>query len=308
MRPTIPRRIYNYFLNHWILSAIVLTISGHWFVIMRIAGKNLHLIDSQEKMTILAHLITWPLFLLSLAFALLKTAADKYNEQAKNKGGFILQRMLDSVNAVTSKKMRRFCEFIKLNKGKKDLKPFGDITQPKRQIESILDNIQVTLSEIFGINRDEIGLSILYKSDTSDDWDWLFAVNTTNDLDQKILISNPHTAARQIIDGKTTSLFYPDKRVGIQKREYVSGPKDESFDNVGSVLCREISIGNSKKCLSAILSITTYGKQLCDQDDTDAKHKIENIIIPTFESRIQLELALLYIKEVLSPKCLACPA
>lgn len=308
MRPTVPRRLHNYFVEHWVLSTLVLTISSYWFVIMRLAGKDLNLIDDQNKMTVLAHVITWPLFAISFSFALLKTVADKYNEQAKNRGGFILQRMLDSVNAVTSKKMRRFCEFILINHDRKDSKPFVDITQPKRQIESLLDNIQVTLSEIFGINRDEIGISILYKPDSVNEWSWMYSVNTMHDLDLQTIIKDDHTTARQIIDGRFSSLFYPDKRIGIQDSKYVPGSKDKTFDNIGSVLCRDISIGDSQKYLRAVLSVTTYGKQLCEQNDIDAINKIENIIIPTFESRIQLEMALLYIKEILSPKCLACPA
>lgn len=305
-RPTLPRKLYNYFVAHWVLSAFVLTISSHWFVIMRIAGKDLSLIDEQGRMTILSHVITWPLFVLSITFALIKTASDKYNEEAKNRGGFILQRMLDSVNAVTSKKMQRFFEFIDANVGKPDIKPFSDITQPRRQIESLLDNIQVTLSEIFGINRDEIGFSILYKPATKPNWEWLYSMNTIHDLDIATLTTNPCTSAKQIIDGKTTSIFFPDKRIGIKEKQYLPGPKDESFENIGSILCRDISIGE-KKHLRAILSITTYGKQLCAHNDKDAINKIENIIIPAFETRIQLELSLFYIKEILSPKCIACP-
>lgn len=277
---------------------------------MRIAGKDLNLIDPQGNMTPVAHYITWPLFTLSIAFALIKTASDKYNEEAKNRGGYILQRILDSVNAVTSKKMDRFFQFIDCNVGRQDLKPFNDITQPRRQIESLLDNVQVALSEIFGMNRDSIGISILYKANSARDWEWLCSMNTTHDLDLDlaILVQNPNTAARQVIDRKTSSLFLPDKKIGILNQQYIAGPKDAQFGNIGSVLCRDLTVGHTANHLRAILSITTYGKQLCEQADLDAIMKIENIIIPTFETRIQLELALLYIKEVLSPKCMACPA
>jgi hypothetical protein len=300
------RRVYDYFLKHWIFSAIILTISAHWFLLLQLGGKGLDLIEADGTLSKLGHFITWPVFILSVVFAVLKTAADKYNEEGKNRGGFILRRILDCVNSVTAKKMRRFGDYIAENHAKEGLSPFRDITKPREQITSILDNIQVALSEIFGMDRDQIGLSILFSPNGNDQWSFLEAVNTTHDLDLQTLISNPATTARQIIDGKHTAPFFPNKQTAAKEQQYVPGPKDKTFNTVGSVLCRDISLPGEDHFFRAILSITTYGKQLCEDADADARHKIENIVIPTFESRLQLELGLLYMKEQMSPKCLTC--
>ena len=83
----------------------------------------------------------------------------------------------------------------------------------------------------------------------------------------------------------------------MKSPQYVPGLKDRSFGTIGSVLCCDLSIGKPDRCVHAVLSITTYGKQLCDKDDARASHKIENFIVPTFEKRLKTELALLYVKE-----------
>lgn len=300
----LPRTLYDYFIKRWFLSTLLLTISTHWFVLLKIFGKGWGLIDTTGKLTPFAHWITWPLFGISVCFALLKTAADKYNEEGKNNAQYILERIIENVNAATSAKIRRFITYIKENYNKTTAPNFHDIAQPRLHIENLLENIQITLSRIFGINRDDIGLSIIYKFHTEDPWSWLMTINTAQDVWLGNIVKNPSTTVKQLLDENLNlkSLFFPDKKIGAEKHQYLPGPKDKSFGIVGSILCRDISIGCEHKFVRAILSISTYGKQLCRHNDRDAISKIENLIIPTFERRLRRELALLYIKEVMFPK------
>ena len=128
--------------------------------------------------------------------------------------------------------MKRFCDFISAHNMENNLAVFHEITKPRKQIESLLDNIQVTLSEIFHIERDNIGLSVLYKPNMSETWEFIESVNTINDLDLTTLVTNPNTTARQIIDKKNTSLLFPDKKIAAHENKYIPGPKDESYNNI----------------------------------------------------------------------------
>lgn len=299
--PTLRRRIYDFFLKHWVVSALLLTSAAHWFIFLRFAGSTLGFIGADGQLTTKGHWITWPLFFASVICALLKTFADKYNEEAKTRGGFILQRLLECVNAVTRKKLQRFCDFIQ-HPPQSNTSTFLEITQPRIQIQSILENIQVALSEIFGISRDRIGLSLLYSFGDSAKWDFLESVNISQDLDSTTLLANPDTTLRQVLDGHTRTVFYPNKRIAAAQNKYLPGPMDKSFNIVGSIICRNISITKDHPYLKAVLSITTYGKQLCHELDADAVNKIENIILPVFDTRLQLELALLFIREAIHPQ------
>ncbi|NOZ84152.1 MAG: hypothetical protein GXP60_05005 [Epsilonproteobacteria bacterium] len=299
------RKIYKFFTQKWFLTAFILTSASHWFVFLKIMGKDVGLIKEDGSLTLLANIITWPLFTVSLLFALLKSAADRYNNQVINKGHFILERILQSANNITTRKMLRFWNFIKEHYDKKDITPFKDITQPKEQINAILDNLQVTLSEVFGINRNDINITIIYKLD-SEDWDWFYIMNGGDHLDLKTLVNNQSTTIWRIINGERSSIFFADKREGVNKNMYLPDKKDQRYDNIGSILCRDISIGTDRKFVKATLSISTYGKQFCKINDKEAKKKIENLIIDPFVKRLQLEFALHFIKHCMNNKCLIC--
>ena len=61
-----------------------------------------------------------------------------------------------------------------------------------------------------------------------------------------------------------------------------------------------------KNHLNAVLSVSTYGMKLCNENDEDAEIKIKTIVMPCFENEIKLELALYYIKDIMDTKCSYC--
>ena len=190
---SIPRKIYNFFLKHWLVSVLILTLPSYYLILLTTLGKNLDLVEPSGLISAKGEIIFWPLFFVSITFAILKTYSDKYNEQIKYNGQYVLQKMISSVNAIKTKKLERFNSYIADNHGKNNLDPFDEITQPKRQIASILENIQICLSEIFDINRDDIGLSIIYKFDTLPNakFRYLHTMNISNDLTLNELTTNP---------------------------------------------------------------------------------------------------------------------
>ncbi len=296
------RKIYDFLIEYWFVSAFISTAPAWWFTFVEIFGGNFGFIVD-GKLTPSALKVFEPLFVISFLFTLLMSLADRYNERAKKAGQNILNIMLESVNAIKHAKLRRFTRYIDANHNQQNLNPFFDITQPQTQIESVLENIRIALSQIFDIGRDDISLSIIYKTDKNPNWKWLSTMNIETDLELQELTTNPYTSVKQIIDGHADLIFFPDKRVGVQQNQYVGGRKDQSHGGRGSVLCKDISLETNTKCIQAILSVATYGLQLCKTNDADAIHKITGILLPSFERRIQLELALLYIKEVMtSPK------
>ena len=282
IRMTLPRRIYNYFIRHWIISSLLMTVPAYWFIFIESQGKNIGLIDNQGAFTNLALTIFWVLFALSFVYSFLKSASDKYDEDGKKSGQIVLGKMLEGINTAKQRKLRRYNNYIEDNFGNKSVSAFTEIEDPADQIASILENIQISLSEIFGIRRDDIGLSIIYRYNFDEEWGWLCTINIENDLRLDGLINNENTSARQIIDGKESHIFFPDKNIGFENRKYVQGKKDKSYNGVGSIICRDISIRNSHVFVQAVLSITTYGQQLCETSDNEAIMKIEQVLLPCF--------------------------
>jgi hypothetical protein len=295
-RESFPRRVYNYFQKHYLLSALAATLPGWFSIAIRLKGDALGL-TSNNALTTFGEAWFWSLFGVAFTFSAAKFGADKYDSEAKIDGQFLYQKVMDGVNSVTRAKLQRFEGFIRDDKNRQPGSPFEQITQPKQQIDKILENIQITLSEVSGIARDEIGLSIVCKAGDATEWRWLSKINVENDLNLHALVGNPCSSARQIIDGKTSSLFYGDKSVAVDNKEYVRGPRDDSYSTLGSIIARDVSIrSETQTYLHAVLSISTHGKQLCEQGNLSTQKKICEFILPAFESRLRLEMCLYYIK------------
>jgi hypothetical protein len=292
------RRLYDYFVEHWVISSLISTVPIFLFLFVQIFGNNVGIIN-QGTLTPSASLILYPIFFVSAVFSWLMAVADRYDEKAKKDGQFIYSLLLDCVNNIKETKLRRFTNYINANKTRRGINPFFEITQPRDQLESVLENIRIALSKMADITRDNIGLSIMYKTDENASWKWLHRINIGNDLSLDNLINNPSSAVRQIIDKKTGLIFFPDKRVGLEHNAYILGDKDKASNNIGSIICKDISV-NTDNCIQAILCITSYGCQLCDSKDFETREKIIQVLLPVFERRIQLEVALLYIKEVIA--------
>jgi hypothetical protein len=298
-----PRRLYNFFQNHWIASALIATLPGWFSIAVRLKGQSFGFTTKEGVLTALGDVLFWGIPGSTFLFTLAKFGADKYDSNAKIDGHILYQKVMDGVNSVTRAKLQRFEGFIRESAGSKlSISPFERITQPQQQLDKILENLQITLSQVTDINRDAIGLSIIAKADEDTEWSWISKVNIENDLDLKTLISNPCSSARQVIDRKTSSLFHGDKAVAEQKREYVYGPRDDSYATPGSIVVRDVSIRSETHLfLHAILSISTNGKQLCEEGNRNTQKKICEFILPAFESRLRLELSLYYIKHRMWP-------
>ena len=297
-----PRAFYDWFNRHWVISGLIITASAYWFVVLRYLGESMKMVvTDKNELTGLGHWVTWPIIFASAMFSFAKSKADNYNETVKTNGQLLLDKMLQSVNAITRRKYRNYEDYINNSKMHSGARPFGVIAQPRSQLEALLEEVAATLSAIFGISRDAIAVSVMGKIDEQP-WTWLATVNISNQglIDQ--ITENPCSTARQIIDRKASVLFFPDKSDGDSSKQYFFNQRDGQTKKVGSILCKDISVPG----LRSILSVSTYGMQFCEKGDAEAEEKIQNLLVSTYEIRLQLELALLHIKEHMSPKCMTC--
>lgn len=302
------RKLYDFFNKHWLVSALIASMSGAWFSIVKFI-KPPFIVDAADNLTLLGHWVTWPVFGVSVFFIVMKSYGDRRNELLKTSGYVVSSTLLQCVNSVTKYKLDRFYEFIRQNYSNQEALPFKEITQPKKQIRSILEYIQVALSEIFGIDRDDITLCVLYKDSENADWAFLERINVSSSLGVRELTTNRRSTFYRLMHSEGGSVFYPSKVDAINRSEYLPSPKDSVYNNIGSVFVCDISMKNDSgkdDVFSAVLCVSTFGKQLCDEKDDDAITKIKTKIIPVFESRIRLEMALLFIKEGLLSRCTEC--
>lgn len=266
------------------MSALVVTVPTWFFAVLQFKGQALGLLTPEGALTSLANKCFWGSFAFSCVYATFKSRADFTDRLRKKSGQDVLQTLLECTNNITIVNLNSCLEWIK--KHPSGVTHICDVCQPHIQLKHMLDEVEIALSSLFGLPRGDIGLSILFL-DSRDQWEFFCAKSIDNDLDIDSIIKKPNSTINYLITTCAHSVFFPDKRIGISENRYIPGARDRENDNVGSIICRDISVHSHK----AILSITTYGKQLCDQDDIETKSKIETAIIPPFEVRIKLALA-----------------
>ncbi len=293
------RRTYDFLVEHRLLSTFIATIPGWFFSLVELLGKTLGWVDNTGEYTPWVSWILGFLFIFSIIYNFLYSYSTQYDKLAKQSTQSFLAIMIDCVNEIKLAKVSRFAKYIDRHKGRSGQSPFAEITQPREQIDSILRNFQTALSSITGIRRGNIGLSIIAKT-KDDEWQWLAHLGNEDDLPLSEIINNPNSTIHPVITGATDLVFIPNKSKGQKEGKYVTSKRDVSPSGNGSILCKNLSIGTNQNYISAILSISTYGFQLCLEDDLDAQANIIGTILPTFERRLQLELSLLYIKEVMA--------
>jgi len=299
------RLIYDFLIDHWVLSTILFNLVPIGFILIQYYGVYLKIYTIDNSLTKLGIYTTSSMIILHLLVVFIKSLSDNHEKFSKEHGYEVLSNLDQSIDSVVLSKNERFLNYI--HSRKDDSIAFKSITQPKDQIDQIIKKMQELLSSIFGIEEEMISISIIYRIDENDTWDWFKTFNIEGGLTLNQLLTNPNSTVRNIIDNRHIIVFYPDKKLAIKKKVYVPGMLDDRYDNVGSLYCEKINVTkNDITYMEAILTITTFNKQFCDEKDEYSIHKIQHAIMRRFILRLKLELSLFYIKEVMATKCKDC--
>lgn len=286
-------KVHDWSLRHWIYSTLLSTLPAIWFTVMQISGKQLKLINNEGEVHGFSLIFFWILILVSFFYSLVLAYKESDKARKMINAHILLDKVGSSIDKVCAKKTERFIDYIRQNSKKTITSPFHEITKPKIQVDILIDELNLCLSEILGMKRNEIGISIIYKKDGDRKWEWLHKIHLSNKTNIRDITDDPSSTARQIIDGKSRYLLIPSKSKAISDGSY----KSKSNDTPGSIICRDISVEfDGHKYLNAILSITTYGKEICNADTLEIVKENLNVLLTSFETRLKLELSLLYIK------------
>lgn len=287
------RLIYTYFSQRWITSVFIATVPGFFFLFTQIAGKTLGLVTSDGTLATGFDFIFYFLFIISFIFAFLKSAGDTYNIKVESRAGELRRELLESANKIALLKMRKYRDFITSNPQRNN--PLHDTTNQIDHITVILEEMRSLIAKTAHISLDDIGVSLIIKESKDTSWKCFYKVNTENDLRINQVVNNHNSTAYQVINKNTATMFYADKKQGIEEENYIPCPRDEPSGNIGSIICRDISVGDDNINIGAVLCISTYNQYLCSRKDNDARIKFTERILPTFEHRIRLELAAYFI-------------
>lgn len=291
------KKIYEFITKHWILSTILSSSPAIMFSIIELMGIQLNLVNSDGTMKTLTIIIFWVSIIISIFFNLFKAYQSNKNDIQNINGHKLLQKVISSTNSIFEKKIDNLKDYIDDFYDKNFCKnPYWIINQPKYNIKSIIDEINVCLSDVIGIKRECIGVSLIHKFSTDNVWKRDFSKNLSG-TEIEELIKDPNSTINYMFNNKKDRVFEADKFIAERNGHYILSKRDRSSETPGSIMLYDISYcTNGKKYILAALCITTYGIKICNQNDNEILEKL-NIIIEPFKTKLNLELLNLFIRE-----------
>lgn len=200
--------------------------------------------------------------------------------------------MIGFFNELVKKKRDRF------NNKAKSLKPNGDIfktiTQPKDQLEYVLDGTKRLLINGFGIDPKSIGITIVQGNLKDSRWWYEFQCDS----------QKQHTKPKDLMSGQSTakhcfdsgdSIFIPDIRKGIKEGVFFESDRSKK-GGVGSIFCKPVRVNVGGLEYVYIFTIAVFGEFLCTPYDEEECRACEKIMDEVAD-RVELELYLHSIKQ-----------
>lgn len=294
---SIVRRLYEYFNKHWFLSFIISSIPAIITTLITLFPERY-----QEAVNSCPFLEIVLLILLSISavFTLSKLYFSTKESFADRGRLSVYKTLIQSIISFENQNTQELKKLIFQNRYKSSLtysgkepSPFLNATSrlhPVHKIEIFLKKVIEVLSTVFGIDQNNISVSLIYKPKEKDSWSVISELNIYDDeisLDE--LMKNPQSSYMQVLSQKGGSLLYIDKKEAISAQKYV--PSDHEQDNqiCGSIYCKNLSIyDNDKISVGFVLAIATRGMQFGNDDEYSKNLCLE--IFRFIESVIQNEL------------------
>lgn len=277
------------FLGHPALGVLIPPIIGLYYGALDIWGDDWTWISDKKELhefifTLLASFTILILFLKAISEAAKGEVDKQYTK--------LMESMLLLFNTLVKKKRDRF-----FNKAK-HLKPNGDvfklITQPKDQLEHVLDGTKNFLINGLGVDTKNIGITIIQGSPQNDKWWYELKCDT----------QKQHTKAKELMTGKSTaayciesgdSIFIPDIRKGIKEGVFIESERSSKTD-IGSIFCKPVRITVNNIEYVYIFTIAVFGQNLCAPYDEEECRACEKIL-DEIADRVELELYLHSMKQ-----------
>lgn len=294
------RNTYEWLNLHWRFSAFLSTIPGLWFIFIELLAQNIVLFrDEDGKLTQFGISLSIAIFVVFAVYSFLKAFGDNYIVYTRLEGQKVLGTLFQALSVNVIRKYGEYQDYIE-RATRKRRNPLRRVEKPQSQITNLAFSIQSSFSRLFDIPEDQISVSIAIKSPGTGHWEWFRRINADNDSSLEELLANPTSSFFQIVNHIKSYVFYPRKVDGENAREYFPSPLDQQYDLIGSIICRDVSVESRNRCLEGVLSVSTYGVEICDPDDEETIQKINTLVLPGFENLLRLELAIHYINTTLT--------
>jgi hypothetical protein len=271
------------------MSIVVPPLVGLYYGTLDIWGNDWSIIkDHKETHELVFSMVAT----LTIIILFVKGISEQFKGSVQKKYQNLLESIVVFFNDLVKKKKDRFYQKAKEVKPTNDI--FKIITQPKDQLDFVLDGTKKLLKNGFDIESKNVAITIIQGIPSEDKWWYEFKCDS----------QKQHTKAKTIMSGKSTanycykngeSVFISDIRKGIKEDIFLTSDRSKKSDH-GSIYCKPVRIDVNSVAFVYIFTIVVYGEFLCTPYDEDECKACERLLDEVGD-RVELELYLHSIKK-----------
>lgn len=242
------KSVVNWFDRHYVWATLIQTLPSLWFVYLTWFGDKTNLKNEDGKITIFAATVSLFCFILLLLIpvgqkvvARFKGNKIKDELDATRYSVDIFEKLLRSSANIVRTKADRYTALLSSSEIN-----INSSIKPKEQLQEILKEIEIILSELFGLNRNDISTSIFYafykKGKPETKWAFLVSKNISLGTDIDFILSDPNSTLNQIIDKRIPFIFHCDKNEAARNNQYVYDNEEANGECCGSIWIKLVEI------------------------------------------------------------------
>lgn len=289
------RKIYSYFERKWAIPFVMSTLPGG-------IPTFLGVVKDIEKFSFFYQEVgepgvkyikeSWAVFffvcwIFSAIFTFFWYGGSRSESINDNKRGSAYKKVKDTVKMYNKD---YYSEFISVIKDKKYSNNVGkavisinDTSSrlcPVFRLKNNLLHIQDMCAEIFGINKDEISITIIHRPIGETKWEVMQEINASQyEMDIDTLMDIPTSSYRKVLEIKNGTIFYSDKTEAIKNNSYSPNETEINGEIKGSIFCKNISIYSGKKIKEGfIFSLSTRNKKFARPGDDYSENLCKEIL------------------------------
>jgi len=276
-------------LYHWFFTLVLPGLTAAYYTVLQI-GQDWHFIKDHRPVH--DEVFFWCIVanVAELFFSSLRRILKRRDDANANA---VLADFIGSLGSMVEAKVRRFRDNIMKARpaGKKNVDKFLVVTYPDEQIEIMAVGISQFIKNNYDVDEQHFNMSIFHlHPHRADKWQFCYRFHPEwRSMTPEELMKTASAARKCAESGEHR--FFPSKAAAEALGMYTMSDRDRDNGKRGSVFLKMLTVSTVEGEHKYIISMSTYGKQLCESWDRQAAAATESFLLE-FTRRISLELCL----------------